>query len=63
MGLVEVAVLNSLFSFEGKIKWSLVALDRWSSYTVRIVRELDWADSALVVLDKWWLQRWSFEQV
>ena len=30
------------------LKWLLVALDRWSSYTVST-----WADSALVVLDEW----------
>ena len=33
-------------------------LDRWSSCTVTIGQEFAWADSALVVL-----QRWSFEQV
>ena len=32
---------------------SLVALDRWSSYTVTIVWKFAWANSALVVLDKW----------
>ena len=31
----------------------MVALDRWSSYTVTIVWEFAWADSALVVLDEW----------
>ena len=46
------------FSFGDKKKWSLVALDRWWSYTVTIVLELAWTDSALVVLDEW-----SFEQV
>ena len=46
------------FLWETKKKWSLVALDRWLSYTVTIVREFAWADSELVVL-----QRWSFEQV
>ena len=44
---------RGFFSFGGQKKWSLVALDRWSSYTVTIVWELAWADSALVVLDKW----------
>ena len=34
-------------------KWLLVALDRWSSYTVTIVWEFAWADSPLVVLDEW----------
>ena len=28
-------------------------LDRWSSYAITIAWELAWADSALVVLDKW----------
>ena len=45
-----VVVLNKLFF---KKKWSLVALNRWSSYTVTNVWELAWADSALVVLDEW----------
>ena len=34
-------------------KWLLVALDRWSSYTVTIVWGLALADSALVILDEW----------
>ena len=34
-------------------KWLLVALDRWLSYTVMIVRKLSWADSALVILGEW----------
>ena len=42
-----------LFSFEGPKKWSLVALDRYSSYTGTIARELAWMDSKLVVLDEW----------
>ena len=33
--------------------WPLVALDRWSFYTVTNGWELAWVDSALVVLDKW----------
>ena len=33
--------------------WSLVTLDKWSSYTVIIVWELAWVDSALVTLDVW----------
>ena len=41
------------FSFWGQKKWSLVVLDRQSSYTVPIVWELAWADSALVILDEW----------
>ena len=41
------------FSFGGQKEWSLVALDRWSFYTVTIVWELAWADSALVVLGDW----------
>ena len=40
------------FFFGGQKKWSLVMLDRRSSYTVTIVWELVWADSALVVLGK-----------
>ena len=28
-------------------------LDRWSSYTVRIVWEFAWVVSALIILDKW----------
>ena len=41
------------FSFGRQKKWSLVALGRWSSYTVTIVWGFAWADSALVILDKW----------
>ena len=33
--------------------WLLVVLNRWSSYTVMIVWEVIWVDSALVALDKW----------
>ena len=40
------------FIWETK-NWSLVMLDRWSSYTVATVRDFAWADSAFVVLDKW----------
>ena len=28
-------------------------LDRWSSYTVMVVWDFAWANSALVVLDEW----------
>ena len=42
-----------IFSFGRQKKWSLVALDRWSSYTITIIWEFAWADSALVVLDEW----------
>ena len=46
--------LDSFFFHLGdKKKWSLVALDRCSSYTVATVWEFAWADSALVVLDEW----------
>ena len=49
-----MVVLDSFFfSFGGRKKWSLVVLDRWSSYTVTIVWELAWADSPLVVLEEW----------
>ena len=41
------------FHLGDKKRWSLVALDKWSSYTVTVVWELAWADSALVVLDEW----------
>ena len=34
-------------------EWLLVALDRWSSYTITIVWEFAWVDSALVALAKW----------
>ena len=33
-------ILDRYFSFGGQKKWLLVALDRWSSYTVMIV--WDW---------------------
>ena len=46
-------VLHRFFSFVEQKKWSLVMLDRWLSYTVMIVWELAWVDSALVVLDEW----------
>ena len=36
-----------------KKKWSLVALNRRSSYTVTIVREFTEVDSELVVLERW----------
>ena len=41
------------FLLGDKKKWSLVALGRWSSYTVTIVWGFACADSALVVLDEW----------
>ena len=41
------------FHLGDKKKWSLVVLDRWSSYAVTIIWELAWADSALVALGKW----------
>ena len=41
------------FSFWRQKKWSLVALDRWLSYTVTIAWELAWADSTLAVFDEW----------
>ena len=44
---------QGFFSFGRQKKWSLVALNRWSSNTVTIVWEFAGADSALVVLDKW----------
>ena len=36
-----------------KKKWSLVALNRWSSYTVTIEWEFTGVDSELVVLERW----------
>ena len=44
---------TSFCSFGVQKKWSLVALDRWLSYTVTIVWELVWVDSAPVILDEW----------
>ena len=34
-------------------RWLLVALGRWWSYTITIVWEFAWVDSALVVLEEW----------
>ena len=48
-----VILSRVFFSFGGFKKLLLVALDRWSSYTVTIVWEFAWADSALVVLGDW----------
>ena len=48
-----MVVVDGFFSFRRQKKWSLVALNRWSSYTVTIVRGFAGADSALVVLDEW----------
>ena len=48
-----MAVLDSYFLFGGQQKWSLVALDRWSSHTVIVVWEFALADSALAVFDEW----------
>ena len=42
----------TFFSFGRQKKWSLVALDRWPSYTVTMVRGFVRVDSAFVVLDK-----------
>ena len=49
-----MVVLDSFFFHLGDKKsgrW--LRLDRLSSYTVTIVWELAWADSALVVLGEW----------
>ena len=43
-----VVALDGLFFIWKTIK---VALDRWWSYTVTIVREFAWTDLALVVFD------------
>ena len=48
-----MVVLDGYFFIWETKKWSLVALDTWSSYTVMIVWEFAWADSASVVLDEW----------
>ena len=48
-----MVVLDRFFSFGRHKKWSLVALDRWSSYTVTIVWEFARADPVLAVLDEW----------
>ena len=54
-----MAVLDRFFFIWGTKKVvaghirQVVALDRQSSYTVTAVWEFAWADSALVVLDKW----------
>ena len=48
-----VVVLDKFFSFGRQKKWSLVALNRWLSYTVTIAREFAWVDSGSVVLDEW----------
>ena len=45
-----MVVLDSFFSFGRQKKWLLVVIDRWSSYTITIVWEFAWADSAVVVL-------------
>ena len=42
-----------IFHLGDKKKLSLVALERWLSYTVKIVWELAWTDSSLVILDEW----------
>ena len=47
-----VVVLDRLFSFGRQKNRSLVALNRWSPYTVTIVREFAWVDSALIILDE-----------
>ena len=45
---------QAFFHLENKKKWwSLGPLERWLSYTVTIIWEFAWADSALFVLDKW----------
>ena len=48
-----MVALDRFFSFGRQRKWSLVALDRWSSGRVTIVREFAWVDPALVVMDEW----------
>ena len=50
---------RAIFPLGDKKKWLLVALDRWFSYTVTIAPELAWADSKLVVLQRWSLNRFD----
>ena len=45
-----MVVLDELFLFGRQKKWSLVGLNRWSSYTVR---EFAGVDSALIALDEY----------
>ena len=59
-----MVVVGSLFFIWETKKWLLVTLERWLSYTVTIVWEFAWADSALGVLYKWlfeqiWLYRFN----
>ena len=46
-----VVVLFKLFSIWEREQRLQVMLDRWLSYTVTILREFAWTDSALVVFD------------
>ena len=50
---VKFCFRQAFFHLGDKKRWSLVALDRWSSYTVTTVWEFAWGGSALVVLDEW----------
>ena len=47
-----MVVLDRFFSFGRQKKWLLGALDMWLSYTVTIIWELAWVDTALVILDE-----------
>ena len=44
---------RQVFFHLGDKKWLMVTLDRCSSYTVTLVWELAWANSALVILEEW----------
>ena len=52
-----VIVVDNFVLFGTQKKWSLVVLDMWSPYAVRIVWEFAWVNSALVVLYKFWSYR------
>ena len=55
LGKVLQSLFQTVFSFHlgDKKKWLLVVSDRWQSYTVTVIWEFAWVDSALVVLDEW----------
>ena len=57
--VVQRLFQTGFFYKKKKKKWSLVTLDRWLSYVVRIIREFAWADTALVILDGWLSDRSS----
>ena len=46
---ISVVVIDRFIFIRETKKWLLVGLDRWPSYTVMIVQEFTWVDSALVI--------------